>query len=443
MWLSLSLPLLLFSLACYVAVRFAVLGGWIYLAGCLRLLGMWGALAWIGYTTELYVAALIPIVAIGWRMLQGRWLLVVPYELLLAAGLVLFSQETIVPVFLAFFVLADQMLVRLFQVRFDEYKEPRVWLHRVLLLVGALAASALVLYVARPALTAYTRSHTPMQVLHLQPQPAARLWFHERQVQAARGGFGTYWEARLPTSGPRCLLAFHGAHRDGSLQSAMRGMASGAKMAGLRFYGVDHPGFGASPAPAKEAAVDDWDPAELTTPLLENMRRDGCESIVALGHSQGVTEALRLLVSNVPTVSQVFVLGAGLYSNDADSENYWHERFHIDRGLDFSSTPVAVDKWKLIRDLYYLNQEYCSDQPAGRAYEEHKPFTYVEFAEEHANLVATRETLWRCLDFPQKRRVELPSDHYLNALQIDTQTFAPRSAKENIAGLLLGRVNEK
>ena len=255
-----------------------------------------------------------------------------------------------------------------------------------------------------------------------------------------------YWQSRYPESGDRCAISFHGAASPGSLQSSARTFGLSAGQAGLRLFAVDHPGYGASPSPPSAATVDVWDPARLTLAVLEQMDLQGCETISVLGHSQGVTEALRVLTSNNSKVDRALVFGAGLFEKDKDTDDYWYSRFHIDRGIA-DSNRVPRKNWKLIRDLYYLNEDYCSSTKAGRSFiaansgannnpDDAPPLHFVQFEREHANLVATRDKLWECLDYPGAMRHVLPTGHYLDSLQIGAQIFYQRSSVDLVAELL-------
>jgi len=225
------------------------------------------------------------------------------------------------------------------------------------------------------------------------------------------------------------------------LQGAAQAIALGGRAAGWRVYALDHPGFGASPAPFSSGDLDGWNPGLHSDLLLKEMRREGCSKVVVVGHSQGVTEALRLFTADTQ-LAGVWVLGAGLYLEDVDRQDYWFERFHIDRGLSTAASQLDKASWRAVRDLYYLNQEYCATTSAGQSYKGATPLTYVTFEREHENLVATRETLWNCLSYPARSRTPLGTDHYFDSLslggssRIDKLVLLPRTATGVAAALL-------
>lgn len=438
--IELAAPLLLLALCCYVGARFALLANWKFVAGAARLLGMWAAACWLDYSTPLYVAIAMLALGFVWARLARRLKFLLPFELALLAALVWHSATPPVVIYLVGLVLFDQLLARLLLLRFDRQLEPRENMHRLLVVGGVVAALLVGTHFYLRPLNLYLDSHGLTTAFQLVPQGAPILWLKQRELlgpEARDAVAGSvYWEARFAADTTHCVLAFHGAARPGSLQPVARAVARGVRQSGLRYFAIDHPGYGASPTPASGAPVDAWDPALLTSAVLARMRVANCQDIHVLGHSQGVTEALRLLTNNNPAIAEVLALGAGLYSPSPEREAYWHERFHIDRGLSFAHPTLELAQWKLVRDLYYLNQEYCADTPTGKNYRAFRPLNFVQFADEHANLVATRDELYNCLDYPEKQRSVLPTNHYLDALQLGSLMLVPRTSPALIAALL-------
>jgi len=443
-----SIPLLVIAVGCYIASRFASLAGWSSVTGAFRLLALWAAAAWTGYGTPLYVAALCLPLGVFWAKFESRWIPLICFELLFGAAVIWFSKTPPVIIFLVALALFDQLATRLLLSRYNSRREPRVRLHQLVILAGVICCGYFVVHFHRPPIESYARSHSLGQILNLQPEGAAPLWFHKRTLRGSAVGRAqpgsVYWQSRYPDSGENCAVFFHGAARPASLQSTARTMGRAAIRSQVRLFAIDHPGFGASPPPPVDAPADVWDPAHLTDSVLAQMQLSGCKNTIAIGHSQGVTEALRLFTANDSTVSGVLAFGAGLYLEDKDREDYWHSRFHIDRGLE-NSTAVSRENWKQIRDLYYLNQEYCSDTRVGQDYLAHletagsgfqRALHFVQFSREHENLVATRDQLFRCLSYPDVERHSLPTDHYLDSFQVGSMVFLQRSSPQLVSDLL-------
>lgn len=435
------------ALLSYVAARISMLADWSWFTGVLRLFALWLLAAWLGYGTPIYVALAMLPMALVWVRLRDHLMALMLFEVVIALVMVWHSQTLLVAINVAALIVIDQCFARLTLLRFDKREKDGVVGYRILLVLGLLGALVLVAHFQRLALVGYVQKHGLLASLELVPQGAARFWYQPRRLPADELPVGVmpavYWQARVPASGENCLLTLHGAAAEGSLQGAAQVIGRGAAHAGFRVYALDHPGYGASHAPLSMSNIDAWNPGLHTDLLTQVMRREGCVNVAVLGHSQGVTEALRLVVSGEPLLAS-WILGAGLFLEDSAREDYWFERFHIDRGLVLPDERLDKSNWKLIRDFYYLNQEYCADTPIGRTYVGSTPLNYVTFAQEHENLVATREQLWDCLGYAGKARTQLKTDHYLNSLimggsgRIGRLVLAPRSSSGMITQLLRG-----
>jgi len=408
-FLALGGTTLIGALLCYLATRFALLANWRWATGVFRLLALWLIAAWMGYGTPLYVAvALLPL-ALVWRRLQRSLIPLVIFEIGVGLCLAWHSQTPLLPINLAALLLLDQGLGRLALLRFNrpDQEDSGQTLFRLLICLGLVGVTILGAHFQRGAVSKHFATHSLMQSMDLVPLGAAWFWYQARELPRADLPDGipasVYWQARIPATGEHCLLSLHGAAAEGSLQGAGQAIALGARKAGWRVYALDHPGFGASPAPFSSGELDGWNPGLQSDLLLKEMRREGCSEVAVVGHSQGVTEALRLFTADTQ-LSGVWVFGAGLYLEDAEREDYWFERFHIDRGLLAASSRLEKQSWRAVRDLYYLNQEYCATSALGQSYRGSTPLTYVTFEREHENLVATRETLWNCLSYPARSR---------------------------------------
>ena len=443
-----ALPLLVIAFGCYLASRFSMLAGWGPVTGSLRLLGLWAAAAWVGYSTPLYVAVLCLPLGLVWAKFESRWIMLIAFELLFAAAIVWFSKTPPVIIFLLALVLFDQIAARLLLSNYKSQLEPRRRLHQFLIFAGVICCGLFIQRYHWHSIEGFATSHSPLQIANLQPESAATPWFHKRTLRGTAAGQAqpgsVYWQSRYPETGERCAISFHGAASPASLQSAPRTMGRAARHAGLRLFAVDHPGFGASPPPSSDASADTWNPEHLTSSVLKQMQLSGCKDTLVIGHSQGVTEALRLFTERAPDISSVLVFGGGLYLEDKEREEYWHGRFHSDRGIA-NSDRISRENWKLIRDLYYLNQEYCADTESGKSYQASlnqpnddysKSLHFVQFEREHDNLVATRNQLFKCLAYPDVELHTLPTDHYLDSLQIGSMVFVQRSSPELVSALL-------
>ncbi|MEM7217582.1 MAG: alpha/beta hydrolase [Pseudomonadota bacterium] len=402
---------LLAAAGCYVAAALAQGLSLTVLGVVLRAVALWWLAAYLGYGVSLALGACLVAAITGCALLTvSRWLLQVLFALLACVCVLAAPQPLYWPLLLGLIV-ADQTLGLIVE-RVPPLWEAPNWLLACALVavVGTgVVASRWVIGIAQPPATERTLQTLPGALVEGDP----RLWMR-LETNAA----GAIWIDRRAAPGGRCALLFHGAHASGSLQSTARSLVRSLRLAGYRTLALDHPGYGASPAPTSDA-VAAWDPAVLTAHAVERARQLGCTRLLPVGHSMGVTEALRLgyAAPAQPGIERVLLLGAGLFEDNGSTDAYWHDRFHIDRGLQ---RRLGLERWREIRDAYYRNEAYCADRRRRQA---GVGLDYLTFAHEHANLVASRDRLWRCLEFIDSRRRELPTSHYLDAFTLGPLTI--------------------
>ena len=177
-------PLLVFVLGSYIGARFAYLANWSAATGTLRLLGLWSAAAWLGYSTPLYMALLCLPLGVIWGKLQTKIIALLALELLFTALLVWHSATPLVPIYLAALVIFDQLFARLLLATYDSQREPRVSLHRFIVVSGCLCCVLFVAYFYRHFIQTYVSKHSIVQTLSLMPEGAAPLWLHKRVLTA-------------------------------------------------------------------------------------------------------------------------------------------------------------------------------------------------------------------------------------------------------------------
>jgi len=231
-------------------------------------------------------------------------------------------------------------------------------------------------------------------------------------------GYGVAWEGSPQGSNTEiCALALHGANASGSKQPASRTVLFALHSAGIHYVALDHRGYGASPTPIGDD-IGAWDPYLHTKSGYDYLHDSGCRRLLIVGHSLGITDAIRLNneVSHLLPVSTV-LFGGGLFSEQEERDQYWYQRFLSDRRQSPASRAdnpavtqvVGFDAWKIIRDSFYLNQVFAANYDPTRG-----TIVFVEFETEHENLAATRTALWKLLGQPEK--IRFPSDHYFDTL---------------------------
>lgn len=201
-------------------------------------------------------------------------------------------------------------------------------------------------------------------------------------------------------------LSFHGAHRLGSNQPAAFVLRRALRAAGFLTLSVDHPGYGETPVPEANDALERWSPLPSVRAASKWLHdRDDISSIYAFGHSMGVTDVLRLLKVEQNRLTGAVLFGGGL-PGDEPAEEYWYRRFHSDRRI---KGQVPLRRFREIRDRYNV---YYALTALG---ENTIPLLFVRFAKEHDNIVQTRDELYELL--PRTKAIwDLEgSTHYFSA----------------------------
>ena len=171
-----ALPLLVITLGCYLAARFAWLGGWLSIAGVFRLCGLWSASAWLGYGSPLYIALLCIPLGIFWAKLSPRIYAVVGLELAFGALIVLMSAVQIVPIYLVGLVIFDQLFARLLLTVFNRQLETRRRIHQAIVITGVIGCALFVGHFYRHTILSFVSSHPITKAFTLVPAGAAPLW---------------------------------------------------------------------------------------------------------------------------------------------------------------------------------------------------------------------------------------------------------------------------
>ena len=425
---SSSTFLLIAVLGCYAAVRLSRLANWYQLAAVLRFLALWFLAAFVGYGTPIYAALGLAPIALVWALCRRHFWLQLAIELAVLVGLVVLSLTPLVPLYIAVLVFVDQCITRTLFFRRKNTTHTRAGQHRIIVIAFSLLACVAVGYLCRHDALRYLANHQPLDFVQFQPQGPAQFWFAKSELTQ-----GVYWQSRYPQNTGRCAIFFHGADSAGSMQSTARSLFKSLLMLDIRVFAVDHPGFGASPIPENSQQPDAWDPAGLTAAVEQKMRLQGCASRYVIGHSQGSTEALRLLSDADSDFDAFVVMGAGLFDKDAATDEYWYDRFHSDRRI---LERLRFEDWRVLRDRFYLNEAYCKDTDLAQNRKNTNHLIYLVFSNEHANLARTREQLWRCLDYPSGKWHEFDSGHYLNSARVGPFVFVSHPQVTRLARVL-------
>ena len=217
------------------------------------------------------------------------------------------------------------------------------------------------------------------------------------------GTVAWYHAPNGPGPHPGALL-LHGAHALGSRQPAQCSLIRSFLHIGHAVLSVDHPGYGESPSPGPDAAIEEWDALPGYSAAYEWLAsKEGVSGVEAVaGHSMGSVGAIRLL-SERPGIARTFIFGAAL-DDPPTRDPYWHERFHTDRGLSFE---VPFERWQEIRDRYYSFAHAARAMPS-----DHGHVVFVEYGWEWDNLEEVRDRQYERIPGSKVRwRIER-STHY-------------------------------
>lgn len=204
-------------------------------------------------------------------------------------------------------------------------------------------------------------------------------------------------------------LVFHGSHPDGSDQKAACILRRALLQAGFVVLTIDHPGYGESPVPSSDGGVGVWDPLPTALAAFKTLRSNpDVGRIIAVGHSMGANDVLRLL-SVEKQVAGAVVFGAGLPDGKAQDE-YWYERFHRDRRMQRRISRNLV-LW--IRHRFYDNGHLVQNLPL-----DHPPIEFVRFGFEHSNIKAKRDRLYEAIPGAKTLWDLSDSTHYFNSIKV-------------------------
>ncbi len=220
-------------------------------------------------------------------------------------------------------------------------------------------------------------------------------------------GGGAAWlvEPSRPTG--RAALFLHGADPLGSRQPSACVFRRALAHAGFLTLAVDHPGYGRSPAPARDAALEQWDPLRVHGEAYDWLvARPDVRQVVVVGHSMGGTDALRLAGAR-PDIPLLFLFAASLPDPPGD---YHYMRFHRDRGITDS---LPRDRWREIREAHYDPMPILERLSASDA-----RVVFVFAGREWDNVRATRDSLYRLLPGPKESWHLEGASHYLNAFTL-------------------------
>jgi len=218
------------------------------------------------------------------------------------------------------------------------------------------------------------------------------------------------WFIETPLEQRGTAVVLHGNHRNGSRQPSGIVLQGALLRAGYDVLAVDHPGFGASAAPAPTAGWRAWDPAfgalQALRYLQSQQGADLRETII-VGHSMGVDVALKLAADGAHA-SDVYLWGGSL---DRPYGPNWLSGFHRERNLPCCLPTAVTDR--LRAEFYGGGDHFAAALPPN-----HAPVHFVRFGLEHADVTHARELLYASIPEPKQLCDFDDVSHYFNTLSL-------------------------
>jgi len=216
-------------------------------------------------------------------------------------------------------------------------------------------------------------------------------------------------------SGPQTSVGavlFHGNTWEASRQKSACVLRRSLLGAGYVVLSVDHPGYGASPAPGADASLEAWDPGPTGLAAIRAIRRvAGVQRVVVIGHSMGCGDVLRVLAQG-ESIQAAILFGAGLRPA-ASWNDYWSERFRRDRRLDDS---FPAERVRQIDARWYRSEDMLAALASARV--PGTPLTFAQFGFEHRDNERLRDVYYAMLPEPKRVWVLENATHYFNTLNL-------------------------
>lgn len=216
------------------------------------------------------------------------------------------------------------------------------------------------------------------------------------------------WLNRPAGDGPfPGALFFHGRDPQGSKQPAALIARRALLDAGFVVLAIDHPSFGESPHPKPGAPVAAWDPLPTARAAFDALqaRPDVTDAIIAVGHSMGAEDVMRLISDGAALDRALLFGGAADEFGREHPEDY--ETF-VRRRRIVGQLPRRL--FEQIRACYYHKALTAALMPPS-----HPPITFVDFGIDWPDVVAKRDRLYAVIPGQKTRRMLEISTHYFSA----------------------------
>jgi hypothetical protein len=224
-------------------------------------------------------------------------------------------------------------------------------------------------------------------------------------------------------------IFLHGNNPGAAHQPAAIALQGALLRAGFDAMTVEYPGYGASPHPSTDAALNAWDPTvgpQEALAYIRATRRANSTPTIIVGHSMGVDVALQWLKSGV--TAQEAYLFAGTIAWPPLSAEDVSKLFHRDRQIPCCMPDQIV---KQINDRFYASADrYAAELPRN-----HALIQFVKMGIEYPDVAAGRQLLYLAISSPKAACTLADVTHYMNTLALRRFTLVDTRTVKRLARL--------
>jgi hypothetical protein len=224
-------------------------------------------------------------------------------------------------------------------------------------------------------------------------------------------------------------IFLHGNHPGAARQPAAIALQGALLRAGFDAMTVETPGYGASPHPSADAALDSWDPTvgpREALAYIHASRRTNSTYTIIVGHSMGADIALHWLKSGV--MAQEAYLFSGTIAGPPLSAADAAKLFHQERRIPCCMPDQTI---KQINDRFYASADrYAAELP-----QTHALIQFVEMGIEYSDVAAGRQPLYMAISAPKAACTLAGVTHYMNTLNLRRFTLVDTRAVKRLARL--------
>jgi pimeloyl-ACP methyl ester carboxylesterase len=265
----------------------------------------------------------------------------------------------------------------------------------------------------------------PMRLALAAPLPGERVWLPSGAAA---------WLLTVPgDKSVGTAIFLHGNNPGAARQPAAIALQGALLRAGFDAMTVEMPGYGASPHPSADAALNAWDPTvgpREALAYIHATRPTNSTSTIIVGHSAGVDVALQWLTNGV-TAQEAFLFSGTIAGPPLSAEDT-AKLFHRERQIPCCLPDQTV---KQINDRFYASADrYAAELPRT-----HALIQFVKMGIEYPDVAADRHLLYAAISAPKAACTLAGVTHYMNTLALRKFTLVDTRTVQRLARLFSAR----